>query len=433
MNKAVSPAATRPARSERVATLQTSSGITIWHVEDYTVPVVSVEFAFMGGGAEDPSDRTGLSNLMASLLDEGAGSLDAEAFPEALEERAIELSFDCGRDRLDGSMRTLAAHQARAFELLALALQSPKFDQEAIDRVRAQVISSLKRDESDPQARAREALYRIGFAGHSYGRLVDGKIDELQAITRDEIAAQHRRLIARANLHVVAVGAISAADLIAGVERAFGPLPDHPVLGEHPLVVLKGQGTVETIDIDIPQSTLLLALPGLARKDPDFIAGNVVNHILGGGSFTSRFWTEVREKRGLAYSVWSQLIWKRHSRLFLAGTATSNERVGESFRVMQEEIARMAAEGPSAEELRKAQSYLTGSYALRFDTSRKIANQLMELAVDGLGVDYMDRRNDEVNAVTIEAARAAAARLFKDAKPFAVAAGRPVGLERKLS
>jgi zinc protease len=427
MNKPVL-AAKPTSHAARVKTLETPSGISIWHVEDYTVPVVSLEFAFLGGGAEDPANRTGLTNLMASLLDEGAGPLEAEAFQEALEERAIELSFDCGRDRLDGSLRTLAAQAERAFELLALAIKEPRFDQEAIDRIRAQIISSLKRDESDPQSRAREALYRIGFAGHSYGRLVDGKIDELNLITRAEIAAQHAKLFARANLRVVAVGAIAPDALIAGVERAFGGLPAAPVLSDLPVLTLQAMGHTEVVDIDIPQSTLIMALPGLPRKHPDFITANVVNHILGGGSFTSRIWAEVREKRGLAYSVWSQLIWKRHSHTFLAGTATSNERVAESLRVIEEEIARMAASGPDAEELRKAKAYLTGSYALRFDTSRKIANQLLELRVDDLGVDYMDRRNDEVNAVTLEGAAIIAKRLFSDAKPLVVAAGRPVGL-----
>lgn len=427
MNKPVLSA--KPAsHAARVKTLETPSGISIWHVEDYTVPVVSLEFAFLGGGAEDPAHRSGLTNLMASLLDEGAGPLEAEAFQEALEERAIELSFDCGRDRLDGSLRTLAAHSDRAFELLALSIRAPRFDKEAIDRVRAQIISSLKRDESDPQARAREALYRIGFAGHSYGRLVDGKIDELAAITRAEIAAQHAKLFARANLRVVAVGAISPEALIAGVEQAFGGLPAAPHLSDLPILALQAMGHTEIVDIDIPQSTLIMALPGLPRKHPDFVAANIVNHILGGGSFTSRLWTEVREKRGLAYSVWSQLIWKKHSHIFLAGTATSNERVAESLAVMGAEIARIAAEGPEPEELRKAQAYLTGSYALRFDTSRKIANQLLELRIDDLGVDYMDRRNDEVNAVTIDAARKIAKSLFTDAKPLVVAAGRPVGL-----
>jgi zinc protease len=421
--------AAAPAQSPaRVRSLLTPSGIEIWHVEDYTVPVVSIEFAFLGGAAQDPLDRTGLANLLAGLLDEGAGDLESAAFQERLEEKAIELSFDDNSDRLDGSLRMLAEHAAPAFELLGLAIRAPRFDPDAIDRVRAQIVSSLKRDESDPSARAREALNRLAFPGHTYGRNSEGRIDELGAITREELVAQHGRLFARDNLRVVAVGAIAADALIAGIESAFGALPRFPQLSPVADIAMGNAGHREIVDLDIPQSTLFLALPGIARKDAAYMPAMVLNHILGGGSFTSRLWTEVREKRGLAYSVWSMLSNRAHAGLFLAGTATSNERVAESLAVMLREIARIADTGASATELDKARRYLTGSYALRFDTSRKIANQLLEIQVEGLGIDYIDRRNDEGMAVTLDAMHAVGRRLFADPKPLIVVAGRPVGL-----
>lgn len=412
----------------RVRALSTPSGLTIWHVEDYTVPVLSVEFAFIGGAAQDPEGRAGLTQITASLLDEGAGELGSEAFQEALEERAIELSFDGGRDRLDGSLRTLAEHAGRAFELLALALNAPRFDADAIERVRAQAISAIKRDESDPQTRARDALHRLAFTGHPYSRPVEGTLADLPAIGHADIAAQYGRLVARDCLHIVAVGAIGADALTGMVERAFGSLPATAKLAPVAATAMQAAGRRETVDIDIPQSTLIYALPGLARKDADFMTATVVNHILGGGAFTSRLWYEVREKRGLAYSVWSTLSPRHHADLFLAGTATSNERVAESLRIMDEEVARMAEDGPTAEELDKAKAYLAGSYALRFDTSRKIAHQLLEISVDGLGIDYVDRRNDEVHAVTLAEAKRVAGRLFGNARPLVVAAGRPQGL-----
>jgi zinc protease len=420
--------ASPPHSPARVREITTPSGLVIWHVEDYTIPVVSIEFAFLGGAAQDPIGRTGLANLLAGLLDEGAGPLTAEAFQEALEEKAIELSFDASRDRIDGSLRFLPENAARAFELLGLALTAPRFDGTAIDRVRAQIVSGLKRDESDPNARAREALYRLAHPGHSYGRPVEGVIGELGAIGRDLVAGQHQRLFARDALLVVAVGAISGDDLMRGIENAFAGLPRAAALEAVAPASLANAGTREIVDLDIPQSTLLLALPGIALKDPDHMAASVLNHILGGGSFTSRLWSEVREKRGLAYSVWSMLANRHHSALFLAGTATSNERVAQSLEVMLAEIERIARDGASDAELDKAKRYLTGSYALRFDTSRKIANQLLSIRVEDLGIDYIDRRNDEVDAVTLEAMAAAGRRLFTDAKPLIVVAGRPVGL-----
>ncbi|MGL5448498.1 MAG: M16 family metallopeptidase [Rhabdaerophilum sp.] len=412
----------------RVSAVKTDAGFEIWHVEDYTVPVVSLEFAFLGGAAQDPSDRAGLASLMAALLDEGAGNLTSDAFQEALEEKAIELSFDASRDRLSGSLRTLSENADSAFELLALAIRKPRFDPDAIDRVRAQMISGLKRDETDPGALTRNALYRLAFSGHPYSQPVDGRISDLQAISRDEISDMHKRLMGRSNLILVAVGAISADALAQGIDRAFAGLPSEPRLMPIASAGMDGAGHVEIIDLDIPQSTLYLAMPGLGRQHPDFMAAHVVNHILGGGSFTSRMWQEVREARGLAYSVWSTLRWSAHADLFMAGTATSNERVAESLRVMREEITKMAESGPTDEELGKAKAYLTGSYALQFDTSRKIADHLLMLRADGMPIDYIDRRNSEILAVTPEKARAVAAKLFGDAKPLVIATGRPQGL-----
>ncbi|MBN8533231.1 MAG: insulinase family protein [Rhizobiales bacterium] len=412
----------------RVSAVKTDAGFEIWHVEDYTVPVVSLEFAFQGGAAQDPGDRAGLASLMASLLDEGAGNLTSDAFQEALEEKAIELSFDVSRDRLSGSLRTLSEHADSAFELLALAIREPRFDADAIDRVRAQMISGLKRDETDPGALTRNALYRIAFAGHPYSQPVDGRIADLQNIRRDDVAAMKKRLMGRSNLILVAVGAISADALAKGIDHAFSGLQAQPDLVSLVPTGMDGAGHVEIIDLDIPQSTLYLAMPGLGRKHPDFMAAHVVNHILGGGSFTSRMWQEVREKRGLAYSVWSTLRWSAFADLFMAGTATSNERVAESLAVMREEIAKMAESGPTDEELEKAKAYLTGSYALQFDTSRKIADHLLMLRADGMPIDYIDRRNDEILAVTAEKARAVAARLFGSARPLVIATGRPQGL-----
>lgn len=417
-----------PRAANRACALVTPAGIEIWHVEDYTVPLVSLEFAFLGGAAQDPEGKAGLANLLASALDEGAGTLDSSAFQERLEEKAIELSFDASRDRIDGSLRTLSENVEAAFELLALAINEPRFDQPALDRVRSQIVSGLKREESDPGARARDRLNAVAFAGHSYGRPADGRIAELQSISRDEVVASHKALFGRDVLYITAVGAIAPDRLMALVDKAFATLPARASLVDIPDILPAAAGGREIVTLDIPQSTLYLALPGIARKDPDFMPALLVNHILGGGSFTSRLWMEVREKRGLAYSVWSSLANRQHAPMFMAGTATSNERVAESLTILQQEIDRMAETGPTEEEVAKTKAFLIGSYALRFDTSRKIANLLLEIAIEKLGIDYIDRRNDEVAAVTLPQMKAAAKRLFAGKSPLVVVAGQPKGL-----
>ena len=177
-----------------------------------------------------------------------------------------------------------------------------------------------------------------------------------------------------------------------------------------------------------PQSTLRFSLPGIARHDADFITGAVVNHILGGGVFSARLFKEVREKRGLAYSVWTQLHANDHTALFSGGTSTKNERAAESLQVIEEEINKIAETGPTAEELAKAQKYMIGSYALRFDTSTKIAANLVSLQTDGYPVDYLDRRNGLIAAVTLDDARRVAKRLFDHERLLVAVAGKPSGL-----
>jgi zinc protease len=178
-----------------------------------------------------------------------------------------------------------------------------------------------------------------------------------------------------------------------------------------------------SVEIDVPQSVVMVGGPGIARNDPDFIPAYVMNHILGGGSFSSRLYREVREVRGLAYSVYSALLPMDRSSLFLAGTATRSDRAEQSLDVIRQEISRMAEQGPTEAELAEAKSYLTGSFPLRFDTSSKIANQLVQLQVDDLGIDYIDKRNGLIEAVTLADVRRVAKRLL-DTKMLVAVAGK---------
>lgn len=418
---------TRP--SARIREIVTPGGIALWHAEDYTVPLISMQFAFLGGATADPEGKAGAGDLLTALFDEGAGDLTAEAFQERLEDFAIEMSFDMSRDRLAGSLRTLARHADEAFAMLALAVNAPRFDADAVARVKAQAIAGLKRDENDPQVVARNMLSAIAFAGHPYARPVAGDVASVSAVTRADIVALHKALLGRDALRLTVVGAIDAERLCRFIDQVFGSLPATAGMAPAATTGLQGLGTRKIIDLDVPQSTLLFAMPGIGRLDADFPAATVVNHIFGGGSFTSRLWTEVREKRGLAYSVWAQLAPLKLAPTLMGGTATGNERVAESLAVIESEIARIAAESVTAEELAKAKSYLVGSYALQFDTSRKIATHLTDLQVYGLGLDYLDRRNADIAATSLEDAQRLCARLFGDRRMAVVIAGRPQGIE----
>ena len=426
------PAPVAPAnlasRAERVQHVVSPGGVTAWLVEDYAVPLVALEFSVSGGAAQDPQGKAGASSMMAGLLDEGAGDLDAAAFHRALDDHAIRLSFAADRDDFTGHLQTLSRHVDKAFELMALAVNNPRFDADPIERVRGQINALIKRELKDPDSMAGQAWRRAAWPGHPYARASRGEIGEIDAVTREDLVALHKAMLAREHLKISVVGAIDAENLGRHLDAVFASLPAKAQLTPVADVAIQGLGQRIVIDLDVPQASIRFGRQGLKRRDPDYMTAMVVNHVLGGGSFTSRLFQEVREKRGLAYSVYSMLGNAEHSPTLLGATSTKNERAGESLGVIAAECVRLAEEGPSADELDKAKKYLVGSYALRFDTSTKIAGHMLQLQREGFGADYLDRRNAEIEAVTLEDARRVAKRLIGDAKLLVAIVGRPQGL-----
>ncbi|HXW71091.1 MAG TPA: pitrilysin family protein [Methylocella sp.] len=415
-------------RASSVQKIESSGGIKAWLVEDYAVPLIAMEFAFQGGAAQDPVGKPGATTLLAGLLDEGAGPYDAEAFHRALDEDAIEISFSAGRDFLSGRMQTLARNINRAFELVRLAVMEARLDAEPFERVRNQIAAGLKHEANDPDFVANRLFRASAFPGHPYGLPVRGDLATLPALTRGNLSDLRAATFARNTLKIAVVGAINAASLAVKLDEVFGALPSTGDLCPIAAAGLAGTGTRHFATIDVPQSTIRFGREGIPRQNKDFIPATVVNHILGGGIFSARLFREVREKRGLAYSVYSQLQTHDHAALFFGGTSTKNERAAESMAVIESEISNLANIGPTEEELEKAKKYLIGSYALRFDTSTKIAGQLLHLQTDGFDASYLDERNKLIAAVTMEGAKRAAHRLFGDGKLLVVVAGQPVGM-----
>ena len=413
------------ATSAKIERVVTPGGIELWHVRDDTLPMVSMEFGFVGGSAQDPADKPGVAGMLAALFDEGAGDLDARAFQERMEERAIVLSLAARRDNMRGSLKTLLEHRDPAFDLLNLALRAPRFDADAVERVRAGTLSGIRRRSTDPGDIAGDRWFARAFPDHPYGRPQRGTLESVAKIDANDLRTLHRNMFARANLKVATIGAVDAGEAARLVDRAFAGLPERPTLAPVADVVPQGIGEHDIVDLDVPQTVITFGGAGLKRADPDFVPAFVLNHILGGGSFSSRLYREVREKRGLAYSVYSYLAPMQHAGLFIGGVSTRNDRAAESLAIILGEIRQIAAEGPSEEELAKAKSYLIGSYPLRFDTSGKIAGQLLEIQLDNLGIDYIDRRNALIAEVTAEAVKRAASRFLTDAKMLVTLVGRP--------
>jgi len=399
-------AAAQPAAATKIERVVSPGGIEAWLVREPALPLVAINFAFLGGANQDPADKPGVGHMAASLLDNGAGELDAKAFQEQVEDNAVQLSFSVGRDYVYGSIRMLRERQEQSVNLLQLALNQPRFDADEVERTRAQILASLRRETTEPNSIASKTWWKTAFANHPYGKPQHGSLESVPTITVADLKSYVQRVLTRGSLKIAAVGDIDASTLGQLIDRVFGSLPASAALDPVPNLSPAAAGQKIVVQLDVPQSVVLMGGMGLTRKDPDFIAAFVVNHILGGGSFTSRLYNEVREKRGLAYGVQSFLSPLRHSALLMASTQASADRTAQALELIETEIRRMVEQGPTADELAKAKAYLKGSYALSFDTSSKIANQL-----DDLGIDYVDRRNGLIDAVTLDDAKRAAKRL----------------------
>jgi zinc protease len=415
------------ASATKIESIRTPAGIEVWLVRDPTVPLVAINFGFRGGSAQDPQDKDGTANMMASLLDEGAGNVDSKTFQERLERAAIEMQFNAGRDTFRGSVRTLKENQDEAFELLRLAMNEPRFDQDAVERIRAQIVSRLRRQSTSPNEIASRLWWETAFPGHPYGRPGNGTVESVAKITTADMRAFLKRVLTRDTLKIGVVGDVDAASIARLIDHAFGTLPAKGELTPIPDATIQGVGRRIVVDLDVPQTVVTFGGPGVQRSDRDFMAAYLMDHVFGGGAFTSRLYREVREKRGLAYGVSDNLLWLYHSAVHIGGTATRNDATKDTIEVIDAELARMAKEGPTADELDKAKTYLKGSFALGLDTSTKISNQLVSMQLDNLGIDYIDKRSALIDAVTLDDTKRMAKRLL-DGGMLVTVVGRPKGV-----
>jgi len=403
-------------------------GITAWLVEDHSIPFTALELRFRGGTSLDAAGKRGAVNLMTGLLEEGAGDLDARAYARELESLAAAFSFDSGPDTVSISARFLTENRDKVMDLLHDTIHAPRFDAEAVERVRGQVLSGLRSDANDPDEIAGLAFRAMTYGDHPYGSDGQGTIDSVTALTRDDLLAAQGAVFARDRLYVGAVGDISPQELGALLDALLGDLPatGAPLPGKADVTI---SGGVTVVPYATPQSVALFGQRGIDRHDPDFFAAYVLNTILGGGSFESRLMSEVREKRGLTYGVYSYLVPRDLASVYMGSVASANDRIGAAVEVIRTEWARLARDGVTAEELDKAKTYLTGAYPLRFDGNERIAGILVGMQMDDLPLDYIETRNDKVNAVTLEDANRVAAELLDPEHLHFVVVGQPEGLE----
>jgi zinc protease len=415
-----------PAHAVNVERVTSPGGIEAWLVEDHTVPVVSFEFVFRAGAAIDPAAKPGLSRLAASLLDEAAGDLPNQAFQQRLEDLVSQLGFNATLDAISGSLKTLKQNLAPSAELLRLAMTAPRFDADDVERLRAQLQVSLAQEGEQPHAMAQRAWFSAAFPNHPYGRGSRGTPAGLASVTADDLKIWVKQHLTRDVLVIGVAGDIGPAELAPLLDQVFGGLPQTAERPPVPDAQPADPGALMLIARQLPQSVVLFGKAGIKRSDPDYYAAYMLNHILGGGGFGSRLVEEVREKRGLAYSVSSQLASFDHATVMQAQTATKGATVEETVKLIRAEWARLAKQGPTLEELANAKTYLTGSFPLQLDSTGRIAAMLVSIQVEHLGIDYLDRRNALLEAVTLEQAQRVAQRLF-DPAPLSIVVVGPAG------
>lgn len=417
-----------PVRADvAVQEITTPGGIRAWLVEDRTIPFTALELRFRGGGAQDPADARGATNLMVGLLEEGAGDLDARGFARSVEELAAQFDYDIGDDSVSVSARFLTENRDAAVGLLRASLVAPRFDADALERVRGQVLSGLRSDVTDPRAIAGRVWDGMLFGDHPYAQDFRGTLDSVAALTREDVVAAHGAALARDRLFVSAVGDISADELAVLLDGLLGDLP---ATGAPPVsaVTPTFPGGIQVTEFDTPQSVVQFGQPGIDFDDPDYFAAFILNHILGGGGFESRLMQEVREKRGLTYGIYSFLA-DRDLAYWWGGSLNSdNARVAEAIAVIRDEWQKLATTGVTEVELADAKTYLTGEYPLRFDGNGPIASILASMQMQGLPASYIATRNDRINAVTGDDIARVAARLMDPAQLTFVVVGKPEGM-----
>jgi zinc protease len=422
-----------PARAAfQVQRVVSPGGIEAWLIEDHRVPITALRVTFRGGSALDPAGKEGLALMAASLLDEGAGDIAANQFQKELADKSIAFNFNAGLDNFSGSIKTMTRYRDRAFDLLGLALTKPRFDADAIDRVRREMEISIQSKLGDPGSVARRKLMETVFAGHPYARPSEGTPASLRAIAAQDLRAFAKARFGQDQLLVTVAGDISPAELGPALDRIFGKLPAKAAPFSVPEAVVKGAGETITIERDRPQTVITMAEAGIKRNDPDWYVGQILNHALGGGGFDSRLMEDVRgagTKRGLAYGVSSAFTPFQHAGLIQVGSATKNATAGELIDIIKDELGKVQASGITEDEVKLAKIYISGSLVLTLTSTDRLASVLMQLREENLAIDYLDRRDALIDAVTLEQTKQVAAKLIDPARMTTILVGKPEGLK----
>jgi zinc protease len=413
--------------ANKVQEIKTPGGFTIWLVEEHSLPIINANVSFTGAGlAYDPTGKEGRGNMTAALLMEGAGSQDSKAFNEVLENDAIRMNISADDDTLHASVQTLSEHKDTAFSMLADALIRPRFDADAIGRTRSKMQAILIEQSESPYYKLSRGWQESAFAGHPYARMGLGTKETLEALRADDFKTFTGHYITKENIVISVVGDITADEISAVVDKRFISLPEKYTPDSNvPDVSIPSQPDVVTIEHQMPQTMVTFGLAGLRRADPDYLTAYVVNHLIGGNGLSSRFGKEIRVKRGLAYSVNTQLMPKAHAGVWRGMFSTRNAEVKNAIAALRETLANYAKNGVAQAELDDAKAYLTGSFILDLSSNYDVANFLTIMQLYHLGSDYLDKRNSMIEKITLADIKRVSERFMDPAHLRIVIVGKP--------
>lgn len=406
----------------------TPGGVSVWLVTEPSIPIVSVQMAWRGGSVADPAGLEGLGQAVSYGMNEGAGDLDSLAFQTAMED--LNMSFGCsnGTEWTSCSATMLSENAAPSMELVATALTAPRYDEGPFGRfVREQEVS-LRTRETSAGYLAWRAQSQALYPDHPFAREMTA--ESLAALT-PELARQHKdALMTKDRLLVTAVGAISPEALAPLIDTAVAALPETSEMPVLTPIALPETAAADPVVVSLPQPQSLVRFigPGMDRNNPDFFPAFVLNYTFGGGGFEARLMKTLRVEKGLTYGVSSSIDPNPFFSVWSGGGQTKNESAGEFVAGIRDEMKAIIEGGVTEAELADAKAYLIGSYPLGFDSNAKIAGNIMSVRQDELGIDYFDRRNALIEAVTLEDVNRAAATYLAPERYSFFIVGEPEGL-----
>ncbi|HLD95573.1 MAG TPA: pitrilysin family protein [Alphaproteobacteria bacterium] len=385
----------------------------IWHVESHQNPIVSFSLVFQNAGSKgDPDHKKGVSSFLSSLLEEGCGELSSLEVKKYLLKYNIELYVSGEQDTFSISFRCPKDSVRQAFDLMKLMLTKPRFDKAPFERVRHQMVQSYEAALVNDRQRAGEVLSQVLYGDHIYAKSYENLIRESKFIAPEDLHLFMKERFALDQVVLASVGDLTKEEVLAFVKDLLSALPKQSKPLDVKDVALKNLGEIKRVELDVPQSVIRFAQPGIKRKDPDFYAAYVAEKILADGSFESRLWNSVREKSGLAYYCSADLQWSDHVELISGVTATNSQNVDQVITLIKQEWQGIIDSGVTQEELDFVKGRLIGSFALNFDSTLQILSALILYQRDGLTPNFIKERNTIIQNLTLEKVNEVAKKLF---------------------